>query len=277
MLAAAFAHAGWNFLAKGAGGGAAFVWLFSLCSALLLTPIVMADAIADDGLHLDAGDVGLMAGSGVLHAWYFVSLQRAYRDGDLSFVYPLARGTGPLLATVAAIVVLDERPSLLALLGSALIVGAVLSIAIGRAGWSEQGSAPLFALVTGVSIAAYTLWDKHAVDAAAQTPEIYLWGTMLTEVLLLAPVILFGDPARRPRWRAALPRALAVGGLSALAYVLVLYALERAPVSYVAPAREVSIVVGAALGVGVLAEADGARRLAAAGAIVAGLAALALG
>ncbi len=78
-----------------------------------------------------------------------------------------------------------------------------------------------------------------------------------------------GVPICRARSRSA--------ALSALAYVLVLYALERAPVSYVAPAREVSIVVGAALGVGVLSEADGARRLAAAGAIVAGLAALALG
>jgi drug/metabolite transporter (DMT)-like permease len=277
VLAAAFAHAGWNFLAKGAGGGAAFVWLFSLCSALLLSPLVAVDALAGGGLDLSLGDVGLMAGSGVLHAWYFVSLQRAYRDGDLSFVYPLARGVGPLLATVAAIVLLDERPSALALLGGAMIVGAVLSIAIGRAGWREQGAAPLFALVTGVSIAAYTLWDKHAVDVAGQTPEVYLWGTMLTEVLLLSPVVIWGDPARRPPWRAELPRAFAVGGLSALAYVLVLYALRRAPVSYVAPAREVSIVVGAALGVGVLSEADGARRLAAAGAIVAGLAALALG
>jgi drug/metabolite transporter (DMT)-like permease len=254
----------------------AFVWLFSVCGAVVLTPFVVADALVD-GLDLDATALGLMVGSGALHAWYFVSLQRAYRDGDLSFVYPLARGTGPLLATIAAIAFLDERPSLLALLGAATIIGAVLSIAVGRAGWSEQGSAPFFALVTGVSIAAYTLWDKHAVDTAGLAPEVYLWGTLVAEALLLIPFVALSDPAARPGWRAALPRAFAIGALAVIAYVLVLYALKRAPVSYVAPAREVSIVVGAALGVGVLSEADGTRRLAAAAAIVAGLTALALG
>ncbi len=254
----------------------AFVWLFALCGAAVLTPLVAVEGARGE-LDLDATALGLMAGSGALHAWYFVSLQRAYRDGDLSFVYPLARGTGPLLATIAAIAFLDERPSLLALVGAAGIVGAVLSIAIGRAGWSEQGSAPLFALMTGVSIGAYTLWDKHAVDAADQTPEVYLWGTLLCQAALLTPFLLASDPVARPAWRAALPRAFAVGALAVLAYVLVLYALQRAPVSYVAPAREVSIVIGAALGVGVLSEADGTRRLAAAAAIVAGLAALALG
>jgi drug/metabolite transporter (DMT)-like permease len=218
-----------------------------------------------------------MAGSGVLHAWYFVSLQRAYRDGDLSFVYPLARGTGPLLATVVAITLLDERPSLLALLGAATIVVAVLSIAVG--GWTraDQGSAAWFALMTGVSIAAYTLWDNHAVGDAGLTPEVYLCGTLLFEVVLLTPALILTDATARPSLRALLPRAVAVGALSALAYVLVLYALRLAPVSYVAPAREISIVFGAALGIGVLAEEDGTRRLAAAAAIVAGLVLLAVG
>jgi drug/metabolite transporter (DMT)-like permease len=229
------------------------------------------------GLGLDAGALGLMAGSGALHAWYFTSLQRAYREGDLSFVYPLARGTGPLLATIAAIVVLDERPSLLALLGGATIVGAVLSIAFGGSARRDQGSAAWFALMTGVSIAAYTLWDKHAVDGAGLTPEVYLFGTLTVETLLLTPVLVLGDAATRPSLRELLPRAVAVGALSALAYVLVLYALRLAPVSYVAPAREVAIVFGAALGVGVLSESDGRRRLAAAGAIVAGLVLLAVG
>jgi drug/metabolite transporter (DMT)-like permease len=243
----------------------------------LLAPFVAVDAL--DGLALDAGALGLMAGSGALHGWYFASLQRAYRDGDLSFVYPLARGTGPLLATVLAIALLDERPSALALLGGATIVVAVLSIAIGIPGAArgDQGAALWFALLTGVSIAAYTLWDKHAVDGADLTPELYLFGTLIVQVLLLTPALLLADATARPPLLALLPRALAVGALAALAYVLVLHALRLAPVSYVAPAREVGIVFGAALGVGVLAEGDGPRRLVAATAIVVGLVLLAVG
>lgn len=229
------------------------------------------------GLGLDLAAIGLMAGSGALHGWYFVSLQRAYRDGDLSFVYPLARGTGPMLATVVAIALLGERPSVLALLGAATIVVAVLSIAFGSSARADQGSAAWFALLTGVSIAAYTLWDKHAVDDAGLTPEVYLCGTLLIETLLLTPALFVADSSARPSLRALLPQAVAVGALAALAYVLVLYALRLAPVSYVAPAREISIVFGAALGVGVLSEGDGRRRLAAATAIVAGLVLLAVG
>lgn len=244
-----------------------FVWLFSLCGVLLLLPFAAAQSFGD----LDAEAIGLMAGSGALHGWYFVSLQRAYRDGDLSFVYPLARGTGPLLATVAAIVLLDERPSALALLGGAIIVVSVLSLAVGRP-WTSAG---WFALLTGVSIAAYTLWDKHAVDGADLSPEVYLCGTLAFETLLLTPALALTRD--RPSLRALLPQAIAVGGLAALAYVLVLHALRLAPVSYVAPAREVAIVFGAALGVGVLAEGDATRRIGAAVAIVAGLALLALG
>jgi drug/metabolite transporter (DMT)-like permease len=247
-----------------------FVWLFSLCGVAMLLPFAAAQSF--DGL--DAEAAGLIAGSGALHAWYFVSLQRAYRDGDLSFVYPLARGTGPLLATVAAILVLDERPSALGLLGAAVIVGAVLSLAAGQS-WSAQGAAGWFALMTGVSIAAYTLWDKHAVDGADLSPEVYLCGTLAFEALLLTPALVL--TRERPSLRALLPRAIAVGGLAALAYVLVLHALRLAPVSAVAPAREVSIVFGAALGVGVLTEGQATRRLAAAAAIVAGLVMLALG
>ncbi len=100
VLAAAVAHASWNLLAKGAAGGAAFVWLTTVASALIYLPVLVLVPI-----RVDATALGLMAASGALHAAYFVLLQRGYATGDLSLVYPLARGTGPLLSTTAAIVV----------------------------------------------------------------------------------------------------------------------------------------------------------------------------
>jgi len=272
VLAAAFAHAGWNFLAKGAEGGAAFVWLCAIAGTLLYVP-VLAIALATTSAQLGWEALGLMAGSGALHALYFVLLQRGYAAGDLSLVYPLARGTGPLLSGAAAIAFLDERPSALALAGALIIVAAVFSL-VGRGG---SRAAIGFALLTGMTIATYTLWDKHAVGPTGLSPIVYYWGTNVTVALILAPWVLRARPELRAAWRSSRSRAAGVGLLSPLAYVLVLYALARAPVSYVAPARETSILIGTLLGTTVLAEGDTRRRLLAAGAIVVGVTALALG
>ncbi len=267
VLAAAFAHAGWNFLAKGAEGGAGFVWLCAVLGSLIWVP-VLAVTLATDPGDLGWLAVGLMVGSGLLHALFFTLLQRGYAAGDLSVVYPLARGTGPLLAGAAAIAFLGGRPSALALAGGLIIVAAVFSL-VGRQGSRE---AVLFAVCTGVAIATYTLWDKHAVGPSELSPIVYYWGTNLIIALVLAPWVL-----RQGDWpRQDVRRAVGVGVLSPLAYVLVLYALARAPVSAVAPARETSILIGTLLGTTVLREGDRNRRIVCAGAIVLGVAALAL-
>jgi drug/metabolite transporter (DMT)-like permease len=263
VLAAAFAHAGWNFLAKGAEGGAGFVWQCAVLGTLIWLPALVVEL----GGGLGWVAIGLMAGSGALHAVYFTLLQRGYAEGDLSLVYPLARGTGPLLSGAAAIVFLGERPSALALAGALIIVGAVFALA-GRHGSRE---AIAFAVLTGVAIASYTLWDKHAVGPADLSPVVYYWGTNLTVALILTPFVL----RRGVHWD--LRRAGAVGLLSPLAYVLVLFALARAPVSVVAPARETSILIGTLLGVTALGEGQHRRRLLCAAAILVGVTALALG
>ena len=274
VLVAAFAHAGWNLFAKTAEGGTTFVWLGALAGTVLYLPVLVVALIVAPG-PLGATAAGFMVVSGALHCLYFVLLQRGYRDGDLSLVYPLARGTGPLLATAAAIVFFAERPSLLALAGGGLIVAAVLSLATRPTG--PQGAGVLFALLTGVSIAAYTLWDKQAVGDQELSPIVYLWGLQLVNVTLLSGWVLRSREAVRRTWRNSRRQALGVGLLSPLAYILVLYALARAPVSYVAPAREVSILIATALGTTVLAEEGIRHRLVAAGGIVLGIVALALG
>jgi drug/metabolite transporter (DMT)-like permease len=282
VVVAALAHAAWNILAKTAAGGAAFVWLFSATAAVLWAPVAaVAVAVAPGSFGLEG--LVFVVGSGALHALYFTLLQRGYREGDLSLVYPLARGTGPLLSTLAAILLLGERPSALALAGGAIIVIAVLSLAGagtgGRVGARHEARrrAIVFAVGTGVAIAAYTLWDKRAVGPLGMSPIVYYWGTNLAETAILSAFVAHRRAEVGRIWQAHRAQALGVADLSPLAYILVLYALAHAPVSYVAPARELSILVGAVAGTTVLAEGDRRRRLLAAGAIFAGIVALAIG
>jgi drug/metabolite transporter (DMT)-like permease len=277
VLLAAVAHAAWNFLAKGAQGGAGFVWLYTVAASVLYLPVLVAALLVAPG-PLGWEAFVFMAGSGVLHTAYASLLQRGYRTGDLSLVYPLARGTGPLISTIAAIAFLGERPGAVALVGALLIVLAVLALArpAPEAG-GEHGRAARIAVLTGVAIAGYTLWDKHAVDALALSPLVYYWGTNTANAVLLTVLVARRRGSVALAWRASKGAAAGVALLSPLAYVLILYALARAPVSAVAPARELSILFGTLLGTTVLAEGDGGRRLAASVAIVVGVVALTVG
>jgi drug/metabolite transporter (DMT)-like permease len=234
--------------------------------AIWLPPAIVQGAIKGG---ITWAGVGFMAGSGLLHVGYFTSLQRGYRDGDLSVVYPLARGTGPVLSVAGAIVLLGERPSAVGLLGGALIIAAVLTLALGG---SRNGIGA--ALSTGAFIAAYTVWDAHAVGALAQPAIVYYAGSECFRVIIQAPLARGEDI--RGIWQRDRRAIVGVGALGGLAYILVLIALTRAPVSLVAPVRESSVVLGALLGARVLGEGDLAKRILAASAIAAGIAALAL-
>ena len=275
VLLAAACHATWNLLAKQSRGGTGFVWLGSLAGTVAYAPVAVVALVLAPG-RLDEVTVLAMFVSGVLHSVYFVALQRGYRDGDLSFVYPVSRGVGPLVAIVVGIAVLGERPGVLALAGGAIIVASVLSLAASPGGTASRSTAS-FAVLAGTAIGLYTVWDKHAVDALALSPVIYYWGSNAANLALLSPWAARHPDAVREAWIHSRMRALGVGLLSPLAYILILVALTRAPVTVVAPARETSIVVATLLGATVLAEGDRRRRVAAAVGVVAGIAALSLG
>ena len=134
-----------------------------------------------------------------------------------------------------------------------------------------------WALVTGALICAYTLWDKHAVDALALPALFYDWAGGLVMSAALLPLAARRPDAIAAAWRDHRGEALVIAVLAPLAYILVLTALATTPVSYVAPAREVSILIGAMLGAKLLGEGGIRRRLPAAAAIVAGVVALAVG
>jgi len=278
VLAAAVFHATWNLLAKRVGdGGAAFVWLFGVCSLVIYAPLAVVVVIVV-APHLGPVQYLFMFGSGVLHLGYFVLLQRGYAVGDLSVVYPLARGTGPLLATAAAIVLFDERPSALAFVGIGLITAGVFVLTSDSGSLSTGlGAGAVYGLLTGVFIAAYTIWDKQAVSALMIPPLLQSWATTLVTTLLLTPVAMTQRKKVRAIWRAHKPEVFGVAVLSPLSYILVLTALVFTAVSYVAPAREISILIGTVMGARLLSEGDSTRRLIAAGAMVLGVIALALG
>lgn len=269
VLSAAVAHAGWNLFAKRVpDGGALFVWLAAVVGLAFQLPFAVV-IVLQDGMA--ASWWLAFAVSGVIHLGYFVLLQRGYRSGDLSVVYPLARGTGPLLSVVAAVWLLGERPGVVALAGAAGVVAGVFVI-----GGLRTGSGAGYGLATGALIATYTLWDAHAVTALATPPVLLMCGSALVESVLLAPYAMARRDSVARIWRDHRGPVLAVAILSPLAYVLVLFAMRLAPVSLVAPARELSIVVGSLGAWLLLGEPNPLRRLTGAVIVLAGVAAIAV-
>jgi len=273
LLVAAFVHATWNLLLKRAQGGIAFQWLFAALSAGLYFPAVLALGWYRPP-DLNVAVVGMVAGSSVLHTLYYFVLQRGYRVGDLSLVYPLARGTGPLLATAGAMLFMGERPAAVVLAGGALIVVGVFVIGGGSL-WSRYDArsrvAVKYGLSTGVVIASYTLWDKQTVSVLLLAPLFLDWGTNCGRTLLLAPVAFRRWYEVRRAWVGHRREAMAVALLNPLAYILVLTALQFTPVSYIAPAREVSILIGSLMGAHFLGEGAAKRRFMGAASMVLGI------
>jgi drug/metabolite transporter (DMT)-like permease len=275
VLVAAFAHAGWNALSKRAPGGAAFVWTQEVVGSLCMVPVAAAGWWLDSGARVSFVIVLMGIASGCSHALYFVLLQRGYSTGDLSLVYPLARGTGPVFATAGAIAILGERPGPIALAGTAAIaIGVVLLLA--TRGLS-RGPALAYAALTGLLIGVYTVWDGHAVRASHAEPLVYLLITNVTIVAALTPAALRDRATVRLLVRDYRRVVVAVGVLVPFAYALVLFATRLAGVAYVAPAREVSILIGAVIGTRYYAERGGWQRIAGAAAIVGGVIALSVG
>ena len=285
VLLAGLIHAGWNIAAKRAGGDARFA---------AFTGAVMTVFWAPLGLWLGWVQVPLWGpaewafifASAVLHLVYYLVLLRGYRHADLTVVYPLARGSGPLLSSLVAIVVLGERITALGAAGIAGVVGGVFLVA-GGPGLLRATHEPArrerlltgmrYGLLTGVFIAAYTVVDGYAVKALLMSPILldYVGGVVRTA--FLAPAVLRDRPAAQVLWRRQWRYAVLVGVISPVSYVLVLYAMQVAPLSHVAPAREVSMLFAALLGGHLLGEGDRALRAAGAALIAAGVMALALG
>ena len=276
VLLSAVAHASWNLMLKRAGDPEVFAWVMLVVGSILLAPVGLALLWHNS---MDFPGLWFLLASVVLHVFYFILLARGYATGDLSLVYPVARGMGPMLVPVLAVILLGEIVETMAIVGIAAIVGGIYTISwwgnfhqVLRSPLLFLRSAGMrYAVLTGLTIAVYSIVDKEGVGHIQ--PLLYIYFMFIGTVALLAPYILAnkGMETVKAEWRAnAVP--ITVSGLLAFAaYGLVLTAFSLSRVSYVAPAREVGIVIGVLMGIFLLKEPFGRGRLLGSGLIVGGL------
>jgi drug/metabolite transporter (DMT)-like permease len=276
VVIAAFAHAGWNVIAKRMGhGGTLFVWLYQTVSVAFCLPVGAGVLIASQVRPSWSWVLAAVVGA-VLHTMYAVVLQRGYATGDLTVVYPVARGSGPLLSISAAVVLLGERPAPLVLAGGAAVVLGVLLIA-GSHGRRQAATAGIaWGLLTGATIAGFTLWDALSMTTLSIPPLVFFCARALLQSLILSPHALQHRDRLRRLWQANWREILIVAVLAPTASVSVLYALRLAPISMVAPMRELSVVLAGIAAWRWLNEPHPLRRLTGATTVLAGIAAITL-
>lgn len=272
VLAAAAIHASWNALTKRAQDQLAFLWSSVSLATVVLLPVGWA-FLPPEGVPRAAWP--FLVATSSIHAAYFYALGRAYGSGEFSLVYPIARGLGVALVPVAAVFLLDERPSPLGALGVLLVVAGIVGINVAAAGPRRLMSAGTgWALVTGLSIAAYSLVDKAGVARLHPVPYIAILGVGMC--LLLVPAMARRRAALAREWRTNWRTVLVASTLNLTSYLLVLFAFRLSKAGYVVAAREISIVLSVLIGRLWLGERRVGRRLAAAGLVLAGVICVAL-
>ncbi len=275
VLLGSFAHAGWNLLAKaGTDDSRAFALAYTVVVwALCVVPFaIYVFERGTDGLG-SAVVLGLV--SGLLHTQYAVTLQRAYVRADMSVVYPVARGLGPVFAVLGGIVFLSETAEIVRWAGLLLVL---VGVWLCSAGSTLSAAGLVNGTVVGLAIGAYTIWDQFAVGDRGADPLPYYFFTVTFQLAILTAA---AGKDRARRLRAVATRApkvvLGVGVLVPTSYLLVLVAMTQAPLSVVAPLRATSVVIGAVGACLIYREPGLARRLGAALVVTAGVVLVGIG
>ena len=276
VIFAAFIHATWNLLAKrAASAGPAFLFVSNVIACTAYLPWVIWLLATREQIWSWPIALCLVA-SAAIHLGYSLCLMRGYQVADLSVVYPIARGTGPLMSSIGAFFLLQEAPTSLGVLG-------LVAVVIGIGCISTQGNLAGFrqpkgldgvrwGFATGSLIATYTVVDGYGVKVLGVHPVILDWFSNFIRFFMLAPLVLRNvgraKQAMQGHWRLA----FGVGLLSPLSYIFVLTAIDMgAPVSLVAPAREMSMMIGAIFGMMILREPVNAWRVGGCAAFIAGV------
>jgi drug/metabolite transporter (DMT)-like permease len=241
VLASAFLHAGWNYLLKKSERKIVFIWWFLLVCGIVYLPFFLyylpKTAIPVQGWYC-------IVATGLLHGVYFWCMGGAYQRGDLSLVYPLARGSGPLFVPILAVILLGEEISPLGITGIALIVVGIYCAhlcSFAGAAFLEpfralKGGASPWALFTGLSIASYSLVDKVGVGLVY--PPVYIYLLLLIAWLMITPWVLIRERRwLKSEWQNRKGSIVVVGCLSGFTYLMILFALQMSKVSYVAAVR----------------------------------------
>ena len=278
VLTAAILHASWNLLAKNTKGKIPFIWLQYIASNILYLPFLFFPINQGHAIYSQPL-LWFSLSSAVLHLGYFIMLQKGYRSADLSVVYPLARGSAPLISFIAAIVFLHEQLKLSSVIGLLLIIAGVIIIT-GLSFKKENNTKIMtgitYGALTGLFIALYTFNDAVAVKKYGVSPLILTVATSLFSAILLLPFVLSQKDELKREIKVHKWTIIAIAILSPAAYILVLEALKYAPLSLVAPARETSILLGVFMGSRVFNEEDGKRRFIASVLILGGILALSI-
>jgi drug/metabolite transporter (DMT)-like permease len=266
VVLAAFIHATWNLLSKrAAAAGPTFVFAYNLVACVVYLPW-MVWLVVHGQVTWSWPVVGCLMLSALIHLAYSLCLQRGYQVADFSVVYPIARGTGPMLSSIGAFILLRETPTAQGILGLLAVVAGIGFIC-------TQGDLSAFrkprgldgvrwGAATGSLIASYTVVDGYGVKLLGIHPVVLDWVTNTLRVFILAPVVMSNWDRAKQRMQGYWWLAVGVGALSPLSYILVLSAIEMgAPLSLVAPAREMSMMVGAMFGMLILGERVTAWRL----------------
>jgi uncharacterized membrane protein len=275
VLVAAFFHASWNFLAKKSKKKIAFIWWFLLIAAIGYLPMFL---YFWPQVTVSPAGWACIVATGILHALYFWFMGGAYERGDLSLVYPLSRGSGPLFVPIPAIIFLQEQLSFAGIVGISLVILGIYFIhlksftvvSLIEPFRALRGSASVWALCTGGTIAGYSIVDKMGVGLVY--PPVYIYLMFAISLLLLSPYVLAKERAAlKLEWLVNKGPVLIDGFLVLFTYLMILFAFRLSKVSYVVAAREVSIVFSAFLGIIWLKEKHASQKIAGATLIALGV------
>ena len=279
VLGAALLHAGWNALAKRARDPQAFLWWATSVGTVALLPFGIVE-VAATGITRAA--LPFVVATILLHGFYFYALGRAYRTGAFSLVYPVARGLGVAVVPGVALIVFDERLSAVGVLGIALVVSGVVALhfapghpPVTGVSAARFGAATAWAVVTGFTIATYSLVDKAGV--AHLHPVVYMTVIGGGCALILLPALRGRADSVRREWTENWRTILAAGVMTGVGYMLVLFAFRLSKTGYVVAARELSIVFSAVIGSLWLHEGRLGPRLLGAAIVLAGVVCVAAG
>lgn len=265
-------HASWNFLAKTIPSTTVFIWLVAVGCTVIYLPFMLVFAWYENFLWNVENLIALFFTS-VLHIVYFWVLQKGYQVSDLSVVYPIARGIGPTFSTIGAVLFFHEKYSYLSIIGLLFIILGVLLIA-GFFDRKEKKNLTLgifYGILTGVLISFYTLWDSYCVKILKMSPFWIEYAAHPIRLIFFLPLYFRKKEEVISLWRTYKLKISIISIISPISFVLFLYAVQFAPISYLAPARELSIVIGVILGAKLLTEKSFYPRLFGSLAIIIGI------
>ncbi len=264
VLASAVSHGLWNYLAKEGKDKESFMLLLNLTSLPLLLPVFL---LILPEIYLPLEIVPYLLVSGLAETVYFLGLSKAYESGDLSIVYPVARSS-PVFVTIAAAVFLGETISMTGLLGILVIFIGVYILHLKGITWEDlvapvrylMSGSSRYAVIAALGTTVYSITDKLGVTTVDPLLYSFWLGFSVTGMMTIVTLRRKGFKAIRDEFSSPLKVSFA-GLLMRGGYMLVLYAMSIAPVSYILALRQISVVLGALMGVAFLGENYGRVRI----------------